>query len=64
MQARAIFEAACDVQKEGIEVEPEIMIPLVGFLHRVQGPGEDRPRDGREGLRREGHEGRSTWSAR
>jgi pyruvate, orthophosphate dikinase len=32
MQARALFEAACNVQKEGIKVEPEIMIPLVGFL--------------------------------
>ena len=31
MQARAIFEAACIVKKEGIEVYPEIMIPLVGF---------------------------------
>lgn len=31
MQARAIFEAACIVKKEGIEVKPEIMIPLVGF---------------------------------
>ena len=31
MQARAIFEAAVDVQKEGIKVKPEIMIPLVGF---------------------------------
>jgi pyruvate,orthophosphate dikinase len=32
MQARAIFEAACNVQKDGTKVEPEIMIPLVGFL--------------------------------
>ncbi len=32
MQARAIIEAACDVAKAGIEVEPEIMIPLVAFL--------------------------------
>ena len=31
MQARAVFEAAADVQKEGIKVKPEIMIPLVGF---------------------------------
>ncbi len=31
MQARAIFEAAADVQKMGIKVKPEIMIPLVGF---------------------------------
>jgi pyruvate,orthophosphate dikinase len=28
-QARAIFEAACDVADEGIEVQPEVMIPLV-----------------------------------
>ncbi len=32
MQARAIFEAACKLKKEGIEVVPEVMIPLVGFL--------------------------------
>ncbi len=31
MQARAIFEAACQLKKEGIDVLPEIMIPLVGF---------------------------------
>jgi pyruvate,orthophosphate dikinase len=31
MQARAIFEAACDVKKSGIDVLPEVMIPLVGF---------------------------------
>jgi pyruvate, orthophosphate dikinase len=31
MQARAVFEAAAIVQKEGIKVRPEIMIPLVGF---------------------------------
>jgi pyruvate,orthophosphate dikinase len=30
MQSRAIFEAACDVAEQGIEVEPEVMIPLVG----------------------------------
>jgi len=31
MQARAIFEAACDVSKEGKTVLPEVMIPLVGL---------------------------------
>jgi pyruvate,orthophosphate dikinase len=31
MQARALFEAAAEVQKQGIKVKPEIMIPLVGF---------------------------------
>src|SRR5262249_4946950 len=36
MQARAIFEAACDVAKAKIKVEPEIMIPLVGFLTELE----------------------------
>jgi pyruvate,orthophosphate dikinase len=31
MQARAVFEAAAEVQKKGMKVKPEIMIPLVGF---------------------------------
>ena len=31
MQSRAVFEAAADVQKAGIKVKPEVMIPLVGF---------------------------------
>ena len=31
MQARAIFEAAAEVQKDGIGARPEVMIPLVGF---------------------------------
>jgi len=30
MQTRAIFEAACQLAKEGHEIEPEVMIPLVG----------------------------------
>ena len=29
MQCRAIFEAACMLKKEGIDVDPEIMIPIV-----------------------------------
>jgi pyruvate,orthophosphate dikinase len=36
MQCRAIFEAACNVQREGTRVEPEIMIPLVGFLPELK----------------------------
>lgn len=32
MQARAIFEAAAEVIKEGTKVKPEVMIPLVGDL--------------------------------
>src|SRR5207244_1837498 len=40
MQCRAIFEAACDVQKGGTKVEPEIMIPLVGFLTELKAPAK------------------------
>jgi len=31
MQARAIFEAAANVKRAGIDVRPEVMIPLAGF---------------------------------
>jgi len=36
MQARAIIEAACMVEKEGIKVIPEIMIPLVGNVKELK----------------------------
>lgn len=36
MQVRAIFEAAIAVQKEGIKVLPEIMIPLVGHVNELK----------------------------
>ncbi len=36
MQARAIFEAAAEVQAKGIKVHPEIMIPLVGFSRELK----------------------------
>jgi pyruvate,orthophosphate dikinase len=36
MQVRAIIEAACNIQKAGAKVEPEIMIPLVGFLPELK----------------------------
>jgi len=35
MQARAILRAAVDVHNEGIEVKPEIMIPLVGNVREL-----------------------------
>ncbi len=35
MQARAIFEATVNVLKEGINVLPEIMIPLVGHVKEL-----------------------------
>ena len=36
MQARAIFEAALEVQAKGIAVQPEIMIPLVGHWRELE----------------------------
>ncbi|HYL79205.1 MAG TPA: pyruvate, phosphate dikinase, partial [Candidatus Acidoferrum sp.] len=36
MQARAIFEAACELKKAGRNPYPEIMIPLVGTLQELQ----------------------------
>ena len=36
MQVRAIFEAACDVKKEGIDVKPWVMIPLIGHVNELR----------------------------
>ncbi len=35
MQARAIFEAACEIAREGVAVHPEVMIPLVGDVREL-----------------------------
>jgi pyruvate, orthophosphate dikinase len=36
MQARAIFEAAADLTKEGYYVQPEVMVPLVGNFMEIK----------------------------
>ncbi len=36
MQTRAIMEAACKLNKEGLKVIPEIMIPLVGDVRELR----------------------------
>ena len=36
MQVRAIFQAACDLKKEGLNVKPEVMIPLVGHVNELK----------------------------
>ncbi|HXL04073.1 MAG: pyruvate, phosphate dikinase [Firmicutes bacterium] len=36
MQARAIFEAACELTKEGRKVIPEVMIPLAGHVNEIE----------------------------
>ncbi|HON76843.1 MAG TPA: pyruvate, phosphate dikinase [Spirochaetota bacterium] len=35
MQSRAIFEAACQLKKEGVDAKPEVMVPLVGTVHEL-----------------------------
>ncbi len=35
MQVRAIFEAACEVTREGVEVHPKIMIPLTSHVNEL-----------------------------
>jgi len=36
MQVRAIFEAACNMAEAGVDVHPEIMIPLVGHINELK----------------------------
>jgi pyruvate,orthophosphate dikinase len=40
MQTRAIFEAACQVQGEGVQVQPEIMVPLVSTAEELRRQSE------------------------
>ena len=63
MQARAVFEAAADVQKDGIKVKPEVMIPLVGFKKELDLQVEIVHRVAKEVHGRAEGEARATWSA-
>jgi pyruvate,orthophosphate dikinase len=36
MQVKAIFQAACELKIQGIDVIPEVMIPLVGMISELQ----------------------------
>ncbi|MFZ0725242.1 MAG: pyruvate, phosphate dikinase [Desulfobacterales bacterium] len=36
MQVRAVFEAACEVAREGIAVHPEVMIPLTSHVNELK----------------------------
>jgi pyruvate,orthophosphate dikinase len=40
MQARAIFEAACELARHGKKVIPEVMIPLVGHINEFHNQRE------------------------
>ena len=49
MQARAIFEAAVQVQSEGIKVRPEVMVPAGGIPEGIEAPDRNRPSRGQGG---------------
>lgn len=36
MQVRAIFEAACSCAKDGVDVHPEVMIPLISHVNELK----------------------------
>ena len=36
MQVRAIFEAACQCAKDGVDVHPEVMIPLISHVNELK----------------------------
>ena len=36
MQVKAIFQAACQLKLEGVDVIPEVMIPLIGMISELQ----------------------------
>ena len=56
MQVRAIFEAACDVKKEGINVKPWVMIPLIGHVNELKAAKETLVRVAKEVMAEKGIE--------
>jgi pyruvate,orthophosphate dikinase len=36
MQVKAIFQAACELKMKGIDVKPEVMIPLIGMISELK----------------------------
>jgi len=54
MQTRAYFQAACRCAKRGIEVLPEVMIPLVGHVNELKLEREKLERVAKEVVEEEG----------
>jgi pyruvate,orthophosphate dikinase len=52
MQARAIFEAACELTKRGKKVFPEVMIPLVGHVNEFKNQKEVVDRAAEEAMKK------------
>lgn len=56
MQVRAIFEAACELKREGYNPKPEIMIPLVGHVNELKIVRDQLERVAREVMKEQGVE--------
>jgi pyruvate,orthophosphate dikinase len=56
MQVRAIFEAACELKREGRDPRPEIMIPLVGHVNELRVVREQLEQVAREVMTKRGVE--------
>jgi len=54
MQVRAIFEAACQLKREGVDVHPEIMIPLVGHVNELRDQRDALEAEAKKVMEREG----------
>jgi pyruvate,orthophosphate dikinase len=54
MQVRAIFEAACAVTREGLEVRPEVMIPLTSLVAELRLQGAVIEEEANEVMREQG----------
>ncbi len=58
MQVRAIFEAACEMTKEGVVVKPEIMIPLTSHVNELKIQRRVLEKEATAGDDRTGHQDR------
>ncbi len=56
MQVRAVFEAACEVTREGVTVIPEIMIPLTSHVNELRRQREVIETEAREVMEEQGLE--------
>ena len=54
MQVRAIFEAACELKTNGVDVHPEVMIPLVGHVNELKVEREALEREAKKVMERAG----------
>jgi pyruvate,orthophosphate dikinase len=54
MQVRAIFEAACELKREGRDPRPQIMIPLVGHVNELKVVREQLERVAKEIMAKHG----------